>query len=134
MNRKNLFTAVCIISLLVFPLAAAAKMSILSDDQLCEVVGGSAQCNSAWEPVPLDPVDTPDAGAGGAGGGGGGPLTDAGFPVGAPDSGAGGDSTGGGGDDKAAAGCNCRVQGGGRNGWAPLLFLAALGLRVRRRR
>jgi len=39
MNRKNLFTAVCIISLLVFPLAAAAEMSILSDDQLCEVVG-----------------------------------------------------------------------------------------------
>jgi hypothetical protein len=39
MSRKSLFTALCIISLFIFPHAALAKMSVLTDDQLCEVVG-----------------------------------------------------------------------------------------------
>lgn len=39
MSRKNLFTALCIISLCFIPLSGMAKMSALSDDQLSEVVG-----------------------------------------------------------------------------------------------
>lgn len=39
MNRKSLFTALFIISLLILPLAGSAKMNSLTDDQLGAVVG-----------------------------------------------------------------------------------------------
>jgi len=39
MSVKSLFTALCIISLCIFPLAGMAKMSALTDEELSEVVG-----------------------------------------------------------------------------------------------
>jgi hypothetical protein len=39
MNKRSTITALCILSLLVFPRIGAAKMVALTDDQLCTVVG-----------------------------------------------------------------------------------------------
>ena len=39
MKAKSLFTALCIIGLLMLPHISMAKMSVLADDQLSEVVG-----------------------------------------------------------------------------------------------
>jgi len=39
MKKKSLFTALCIIGLLMLPHISMAKMSVLADDQLSEVVG-----------------------------------------------------------------------------------------------
>lgn len=39
MKKKSLFTALCIIGLLILPHVSMAKMSVLADDQLSQVVG-----------------------------------------------------------------------------------------------